>query len=510
MIEEKASIFHRAFSNRDEESIPFERLVFSSGSAKGAGYLGCIPALLHTGILPDVKKVVGSSAGSIMAALVAIGIDFSSLKNESMNIQNEILRTNFSELLGKRVGSLFNNTLGICAMTRDGKPLEEKGRQFINATILNFMESEIGKALCSQNRHLNKLYKRFTHESNPKFTFLDLHRLHRALPRRFKDLTILTVELPNGSECVLDYKSAPDFEIALACRASSAIPVVLEPIIACVNGVWHTLIDGGIFDLLPSEYFDRDELGNFIPNTREKQTLLLAFADDPILENSSAYKAIHTNVKPIYDPLWLERIVRDYAPWLLGSFEGPYTNSERWNLVYERIRSRYADNLVILGVGEIRHFEFHKATKLGREMSAICYVDTVFYIIDRQQFQCPAKIAEFFATFPTNFCKIYLDLIKMAGVDPQDDCFYNVIENYLCDQKIDLGSITEEEGLRFCRYIRERVRNRFESYECFAFSRACEWAQNLLTQEELYSEIQKRSLSCSQTSNSLDLSIFLI
>jgi len=502
-MQEVGNVFCEPFSKVNGQTI--ERLSFSSGSAKGAGYLGCLLALIDTDILPHVKKVSGSSAGAIMAAFVSIGSDFSELKNESMNMQCEILKTDFSKLLGERVGELFNNKLGLCAITRDGKPLEDKIRQFINSTILNFWDTEAGQTLCVKSKHIKKIHNRFINELDPKFTFQDLHYLHKALPRRFKDLTILTVELPSGSECVLDYKSAPDFEIALACRASSAIPAVFAPVVARVNGISRILIDGGIFSFLPEGYFDNKN-GKFT-NKKEKQTLLFAFADDPILEKSSAYKAIYTDKKPIYTPHWLEQVVRDYAPWALGSFEGPYTNSERWNLVYEHIRNRYADNLVILGVGEVRHFEFQKATKLGRVMSVICYLDTLFYAIERLS-DTNAKVDKFFVTFVPNFLYIYLALIKTAGINPQDDHFYNELRNYLSDQKIDVSSLTQEKARKFCRHIRERVRNRFDSYECFALSRACEFGKNLLTKEELSLEIYKQSLLPLEEPNSLDLSLF--
>ncbi|MBL8386128.1 MAG: patatin-like phospholipase family protein, partial [Burkholderiales bacterium] len=56
-------------------------LVLSGGSARGFAHLGVIAALENAGIRPDL--VVGTSAGSIVGALYASGMDAAALERTS-------------------------------------------------------------------------------------------------------------------------------------------------------------------------------------------------------------------------------------------------------------------------------------------------------------------------------------------------------------------------------------------------------------------------------------------
>ena len=50
----------------------YENLVFEGGGVKGVAYSKVAYALEEYGVLKGIKKVAGSSAGSIMALLVAL------------------------------------------------------------------------------------------------------------------------------------------------------------------------------------------------------------------------------------------------------------------------------------------------------------------------------------------------------------------------------------------------------------------------------------------------------
>ncbi len=66
----------------DEEEVNqrFERLILSGGGAKGAAYLGACLALEKLGRLNDLEIVAGASAGSIIAAFVAVGMSSETLR----------------------------------------------------------------------------------------------------------------------------------------------------------------------------------------------------------------------------------------------------------------------------------------------------------------------------------------------------------------------------------------------------------------------------------------------
>ncbi|MGH8160694.1 MAG: patatin-like phospholipase family protein, partial [Gammaproteobacteria bacterium] len=53
----------------------FRNLVFEGGGVKGIAYAGAIAELEKRGMLADVRRVGGTSAGAITACLLALGPD---------------------------------------------------------------------------------------------------------------------------------------------------------------------------------------------------------------------------------------------------------------------------------------------------------------------------------------------------------------------------------------------------------------------------------------------------
>ena len=67
-----------------------ENLVFEGGGVKGIAYAGAIEALETKNVLKDVKRVAGTSAGAITAALV-------SLKYDAATITKVVNNTDFKK-----------------------------------------------------------------------------------------------------------------------------------------------------------------------------------------------------------------------------------------------------------------------------------------------------------------------------------------------------------------------------------------------------------------------------
>lgn len=51
----------------------FRNLIFEGGGVKGIAYIGAMQILHNRGILPDIRRVGGTSAGAINALLFALG-----------------------------------------------------------------------------------------------------------------------------------------------------------------------------------------------------------------------------------------------------------------------------------------------------------------------------------------------------------------------------------------------------------------------------------------------------
>ncbi|VFS56683.1 Patatin-like phospholipase [Leminorella grimontii] len=52
---------------------PFKNLVFEGGGMKGICYVGAVDVLTQKGIMDNIEKVGGSSAGAIASTLVGLG-----------------------------------------------------------------------------------------------------------------------------------------------------------------------------------------------------------------------------------------------------------------------------------------------------------------------------------------------------------------------------------------------------------------------------------------------------
>jgi NTE family protein len=67
-------------------SYSFRNLVFEGGGVKGIAYVGALQVLEEKGILPDIKRIGGTSVGAINAALLALGYSNSQQRDILWNL----------------------------------------------------------------------------------------------------------------------------------------------------------------------------------------------------------------------------------------------------------------------------------------------------------------------------------------------------------------------------------------------------------------------------------------
>ena len=280
------------------------RIVCSGGGAKGAVYPGSYKALEESGLLTGIQMVAGSSAGAINAALMAVGMSSSVL-------HAALLETNLKKLVGKGTGSFFlRNKPGVCFITKDGAPLETLIRKQLVTCVKSYLSHLENYAdLARDNLDFGNLWLKFQGE-NPQFTFSDLGVLNRLFPNDFKQLIIPAVKFPHGELQIFNKDLTPSVEIALACRASASIPVIFEPVQIEVDGKKQKFVDGGVYDNLPTDYFDMDLTGEFIRNTIPQQTLVLAFGEGLANKENKLFQAL-------YGPRWDEVIDKSFLTELI-------------------------------------------------------------------------------------------------------------------------------------------------------------------------------------------------
>lgn len=152
--------------------------LFGGGAIRGLAYVGAIRALEELGVEYDI--IGGSSVGSIIAALIAVGY-------KSYEIENFFMKINFD---------LFKDIhFGI------GKPFAiSKGEIFkdwLNELLKNKIENLKSKQVC----------------------FKDIS----------KDLIILTTDIKHFSSQEFSKTLTPDFEVAQAIKISSSMPGLMPP-----------------------------------------------------------------------------------------------------------------------------------------------------------------------------------------------------------------------------------------------------------------------------------------
>lgn len=109
---------------------PFRNLIFEGGGVKGIAYVGAMRVLEQEGILKNIERVGGTSAGSINAVLFAAGfsntetlkemqkLDFNDFKDDSWNNIKDLKR--LKNEFGWYKGNYFRDWIGDLLKTKTG------------------------------------------------------------------------------------------------------------------------------------------------------------------------------------------------------------------------------------------------------------------------------------------------------------------------------------------------------------------------------------------------------
>lgn len=168
-------------------------VAFSGSGFRFPAHIGALQAIIDSGFV--VGDVAGTSGGSIVAALFAKGYSPSKML--------EIAHT-----------TPFQNFIQLDLSTLLLKNAVNSGEE-----LLKWLEKYLGNT-----------------------TFKEL-----ALP-----LTVIATDLNKYESYVFHQETTPDASVALACRSSSSLPFVFEPII--IEDKY--LVDGGVSDDLPVNYLE--------------------------------------------------------------------------------------------------------------------------------------------------------------------------------------------------------------------------------------------------------------
>lgn len=175
--------------------------IFGGGAVRGLAYVGAIKALKELDI--NIKTYAGSSVGSIVATLLAVGYNADEIKELLMEVNFELFRDlHFG----------INKDFAL-----------SKGNVFTD-----WIREAIEKKFYGNN---------YQKGENPPVRFCDINR----------NLIIITTDLNNFAPVEFSNFETPEFEIAAAVRISCSMPGLMTPV--DINNT--RLVDGDLLKGIP-------------------------------------------------------------------------------------------------------------------------------------------------------------------------------------------------------------------------------------------------------------------
>lgn len=208
---------------------PFENLVFKGGGARGLAYIGAMQALEEKQILPQIKRVAGTSAGAVVALLAAMRIHHSQWA--------AVMRSIDRYTMMNRDGFRFK----LHNLAR----LESEYGLFSTDTFYEWLQDLIAEHC----------------DGNGLATFRDFH--HMGL----LDLSVVASDLTTRDEKIFNTHTTPDTPVADAVRMSISIPLYFTPLRHDGRrfGEGNLFVDGGLFNNYPIHLFDGHEFADRNP-----------------------------------------------------------------------------------------------------------------------------------------------------------------------------------------------------------------------------------------------------
>ncbi|WP_180754390.1 patatin-like phospholipase family protein [Hymenobacter sp. DG01] len=211
--------------------VVYRNLVMEGGGIRGIAYGGALQELEQRGVLSGLRRVGGTSAGAIQAALLAVGYS----PQEIIEVINHmpVQRLNDGRLIFFGGSTRLIKQYGWY-----------RGDQF--------------------SKYLSELVARKT--QRPDLTLGQLHALAQEEPTRYRDLYTTGTNLTRQCVQVFSYETHPDMRVADAMRISMSIPLYFRAVLLNKQGhvvrrpakgqEVEVLVDGGLLANYPINLFD--------------------------------------------------------------------------------------------------------------------------------------------------------------------------------------------------------------------------------------------------------------
>ncbi|WP_069999988.1 patatin-like phospholipase family protein [Cellulosilyticum sp. I15G10I2] len=231
----------------------FKNLVFEGGGVWGIAYIGMLDYLYHHGILDNITRVAGTSAGAISACITSFNLPFNEMKTMADSLDYQKVPGK-GELLGPKImpralkrslNKLFGDIDCVYRLIKQyGWYSSDYFYRWVKQQIASQFDAD------------KKL---------PPYTFTDFKNpfLHKD-NRHFRDLCVIGTDISNHVTRVFCYENTPHMEVAEAVRISMSIPLFFEaiesPSIERSSDSHSNLFsDGGVMYSYPINLFDKED-----------------------------------------------------------------------------------------------------------------------------------------------------------------------------------------------------------------------------------------------------------
>lgn len=277
----------------------FTNLVLEGGGVKGIAYAGALSRLDEMGILSNIKRVAGTSAGAITACLLSIGYDTTSLSKI-------ISTTNFHKFED-------NTFLFIRDIFRLIKYYGWNKGEVFEKWIGDLIEQKTG---------------------NRNFTFSNLQEKIKNNEPGYKELYVIATNVTKQRAESISYENYPDLSLAKAVRMSMSIPIFF----ASVNYEDNIFVDGGLTSNYPIQLFDNEK---YLSNPKNGIFAYSGYNDNFCFNYETlGFRADSAQEKNYLNPSWsgdpestksLKKFVMTLINFTVEMVNNKHLNQNDWN-----------------------------------------------------------------------------------------------------------------------------------------------------------------------------------
>lgn len=226
-----------------------ENLILEGGSVRGFAHIGVINTLEKFKILPQLKKIAGSSIGALIAAAVAMGYTANEL--EILALQMDV--PNFFDFTSIDPNEYFSKSDTDSAPTSAGKTLYNAAK-YLYLFSKSMADAYRLKGVFN-GQYLEEMVRSLIQRKFPDKTSLTFHELHQLAlkdPIHYKDLYLTGVDVLNHEFVVFSHEKTPNMPIETAVHISMSFPGLFKT----VEYAGRYYLDGGLYNNLAIELFD--------------------------------------------------------------------------------------------------------------------------------------------------------------------------------------------------------------------------------------------------------------